>query len=103
MTVLHYSMSYLRVTSRPICAHGRRPESRRRDGCVLVRWSLARYRLQEQVGSGGMSVVWRAVDEERGQVVAVKRAARPAGADSERVRRRMRREARIVAGLPLPR
>jgi serine/threonine protein kinase len=35
-------------------------------------------------------------------VVAVKRAARPAGADSERVRRRMRREARIAAGLHHP-
>ncbi|MGH3756029.1 MAG: serine/threonine-protein kinase, partial [Pseudonocardiaceae bacterium] len=61
-----------------------------------------RYRLEEQVGAGGMGVVWRAVDEELDRVVAVKRATRPAGSDSERVHRRMRREAQIAAGLHHP-
>ncbi|MGH3765966.1 MAG: serine/threonine-protein kinase [Pseudonocardiaceae bacterium] len=59
-----------------------------------------RYRLEEQIGSGGMGVVWRAVDEELGRVVAVKRTARPAG--DERARRQMRREARIAARLDHP-
>jgi eukaryotic-like serine/threonine-protein kinase len=73
-------------------------EGRVRTGQVIA----GRYRLQAQVGSGGMGVVWRAVDEELGQVVAVKRAARPAGADNDRMRRRMRREAKIAAGLHHP-
>ncbi|MGH3719217.1 MAG: serine/threonine-protein kinase [Pseudonocardiaceae bacterium] len=59
-----------------------------------------RYRLEEQVGSGGMGVVWRAVDEELGRVVAVKRTTRPPG--DERARRQMRREARIAARLDHP-
>ncbi|MGH3856809.1 MAG: serine/threonine-protein kinase [Pseudonocardiaceae bacterium] len=59
-----------------------------------------RFRLEEQIGSGGMGVVWRAVDEKLGRVVAVKRAARPAG--DERARRQMRREARIAARLNHP-
>ncbi|MEO7193842.1 MAG: serine/threonine-protein kinase [Pseudonocardiaceae bacterium] len=59
-----------------------------------------RFRLEEQVGAGGMGVVWRAVDEKLGRVVAVKRAARPAG--DERARRQMRREARIAARLNHP-
>lgn len=49
-----------------------------------------------------MGVVWRAVDEKSQQVVAVKRATKPAGGDSERVRRRMRREAHIAATLSHP-
>ena len=59
-----------------------------------------RYRLEEQIGSGGMGVVWRAVDEELDRVVAVKRTARPAG--DERARRQMRREARVAARLDHP-
>jgi eukaryotic-like serine/threonine-protein kinase len=61
-----------------------------------------RYRLVEQVGAGGMGVVWRAIDEKRGRAVAIKRAVRPADAGSERADRRMQREARIAAGLHHP-
>ncbi len=73
-------------------------EGRVRTGQVVA----GRYRLEEQVGSGGMGVVWRALDEQLSRVVAVKRAARPADVDSERVHRQMRREARIAAGLHHP-
>ncbi|HET9254134.1 MAG TPA: serine/threonine-protein kinase [Pseudonocardiaceae bacterium] len=61
-----------------------------------------RYRLEEEVGSGGMGVVWRALDQREGQDVALKRAARGTGTDGERTRRRLRREAQIVAGLHHP-
>ncbi|MGH3670461.1 MAG: serine/threonine-protein kinase, partial [Pseudonocardiaceae bacterium] len=60
-----------------------------------------RYRLEEQIGSGGMGVVWRAVGED-GRMVAIKRATRPSGDAGERTRRRMKREARIAAGLHHP-
>jgi eukaryotic-like serine/threonine-protein kinase len=59
-----------------------------------------RYRLEEQIGSGGMGVVWCAVDEELDRVVAVKRTTRPVG--DERAHRQIRREARIAARLDHP-
>lgn len=61
-----------------------------------------RYRLEEQIGAGGMGVVWRAVDEKTSRVVALKRAVSTATDDSERMHRRMRREARIAAKLRHP-
>ncbi|MGO1051475.1 serine/threonine-protein kinase [Crossiella sp. CA198] len=60
-----------------------------------------RYRLTEPIGSGGMGVVWLAVDERDGGPVAVKRA-RSADVDGARGRRRLRGEAGIVAGLKHP-
>ena len=59
-----------------------------------------RYRLLEQIGSGGMGVVWRALDQERQQIVAVKQTY-PDGQQAE-LARRLRREARIVASLDHP-
>ncbi len=55
-----------------------------------------RYRLDEQIGVGGMGVVWRATDLELGRVVALKQSQQ--GDDGQ-----IRREARIGAGLHHPR
>jgi len=61
----------------------------------------SRYRLEDMLGAGGMSMVWRAYDEVLGRFVAVKvlsgkYAAQPA------YRRRIREEARAAAGLSHP-
>jgi hypothetical protein len=60
-----------------------------------------RYQLIEPVGSGGMSVVWHAVDEILGRQVAVKLLAPSLGADPA-FPRRLLTEARAVAALNHP-
>jgi serine/threonine-protein kinase len=60
-----------------------------------------RYRLETQVGSGGMSTVHRALDEKLGRPVAVKLMHRTTAADSDHLER-FRREARAVANLSHP-
>lgn len=62
-------------------------------------WISGRYRLEEPIGSGGMGIVWRALDEECGTPVAVKRARTGA---CDLTDRRIAREARIAAKLQHP-
>lgn len=50
-----------------------------------------RYRIQERIGSGGMGVVYRALDEELGLCIAVK-VLRPDLVGDNRVETRLRRE-----------
>jgi hypothetical protein len=64
-----------------------------------------RYRLVEQIGSGGMGVVWRAHDERLRRTVAVKRVHVPAELTTpqgEEMVRRTMREGRIAARLHHP-
>jgi serine/threonine protein kinase len=60
-----------------------------------------RYLLLNQVGRGGMSVVWRARDNVSERLVAVKVLAE-AAAEDPGLRRRLRQEARITAAVSSP-
>ena len=62
---------------------------------------LGRYRLIERIASGGSAEVWRAVDEQLGREVAVKRL-HPHLLPDEASRKRLTAEARAAAGLSHP-
>src|SRR4051812_32602925 len=64
-----------------------------------------RYRLQSQIGGGGMGAVWLAQDELLGRRVAVKQVLTPSGVSAEEAdqqRQRALREGRIAARLSHP-
>ena len=63
---------------------------------ITVGSVIADYRLEEQIGHGGMAVVFRASDERLGRQVAVKILAPALGADRA-FRRRFVRESRAAA------
>jgi hypothetical protein len=66
---------------------------------------VGRYRLLQQIGAGGMGVVWRAYDQRLGRDVAVKRLHARAGLDPAQAEvwsHRAMREARITARLHHP-
>src|SRR5438270_2323864 len=60
-----------------------------------------RYRLDAQIGAGGMSTVYRAFDTTLERQVAIKRMHRDHAADADQLER-FRREARAVAQLNHP-
>jgi len=62
---------------------------------------IAGYLLQEQIGHGGMAVVFRAHDERLGRTVALKILA-PAVAEDEAYRQRFIRESRAAAAVDDP-
>ncbi|GGL23102.1 serine/threonine-protein kinase [Planomonospora parontospora] len=63
-----------------------------RAGDVLTR----RYLLMEQIGRGGMSVVWRGFDQSLQRMVAIKILEADLGADRELIRREARATARLI-------
>ena len=60
-----------------------------------------RYRLEEQIGRGGMSTVWRAFDTTLERAVAIKMMHRDVARDSDQLER-FRREAKAVAKVSSP-
>ena len=62
---------------------------------------LLHYELVEQIGEGGMGVVWKAADSKLQRLVALKVLPDGMAADPER-RARFEREARAVAALNHP-
>jgi serine/threonine protein kinase len=67
----------------------------------LVGRDIGRYRLVQRIGKGGMSSVYRAVDMERGDDVAIKLLSPHIGEDPK-FRARFAREARVLAELSHP-
>lgn len=71
------------------------------DTGTLIGQTISRYRILEEVGHGGMGVVFRARDEQLERDVAVKMLP-PRMFPNERARKRFHREARVLAKLNHP-
>ncbi len=67
----------------------------------LIGRTLGHYRIVEQIGAGGMGVVFRAYDERLDRDVAIKVLPEEVAADPDRLRR-FQREAKAVAALSHP-
>ena len=62
---------------------------------------FGRYRIEEEIGAGGMGVVYRAYDEKLERELAIK-VLKPGALNDEAARRRFRNEARILSRLNYP-
>src|ERR1700722_19532935 len=78
-----------------------RPEAGARGTTLRPGSTVAGYVIEEQIGAGGMAVVYRARDDTLGRLVAVKVLA-PALASDEEFRARFLRESRAVAAVDEP-
>lgn len=62
---------------------------------------FGRYRIEEEIGAGGMGVVYRAYDEKLGREIAIK-VLTPAALNDAATRKRLRNEAQILSRLNHP-
>src|SRR3954465_13929193 len=62
---------------------------------------LGRYRIEEQIGAGGMGVVYRAYDEKLQRDLAIK-VLTPGTLNDDAARKRFRNEARVLSRLNHP-
>jgi serine/threonine-protein kinase len=69
-----------------------------RVGCSVIGRVIDKYRILEEVGQGGMSVVYKGVDTSLNREVAVK-VLHPHLASHDEARQRFEREAHAVAKL----
>ena len=67
----------------------------------MIGSNLAQYRINGELGAGGMGEVWRAEDEKLGREVALKVLPQEFAADPERMAR-FEREAKVLASLNHP-
>jgi two-component system LytT family response regulator len=67
----------------------------------MIGRTLSHYRIEEEIGKGGMGVVYRAFDTSLGREVALKVLA-PGPADDPEAERRLHQEARAAAALAHP-
>src|SRR5215204_1599660 len=63
--------------------------------------TIGRYRIEEKIGAGGMSVVYRAYDVKLERDLAIKVLA-PGALDDQAARKRFRNEARFLSRLNHP-
>ena len=86
------------------CAHPgavRRPQALAEQGTIVTEPNLGRYQIAEQIGAGGMGVVYRARDQRLDRDVAVK--VLPSGSLADQVSRsRFRKEALALSRLTHP-
>ncbi|MFL5617332.1 MAG: protein kinase domain-containing protein [Gemmatimonadaceae bacterium] len=85
----------------PLAARLQAPPARSFAAAMTPGQSVGRYRVLEQVGGGGMGIVYRATDERLGRAVALKFLHPRFGADDSAAER-FRHEARTVASLEHP-
>src|SRR5512146_3552043 len=68
---------------------------------AYVGQKFGRYRIEEEIGAGGMGVVYRAYDEKLERDLAIKVLA-PGTLNNETARKRFRNEARVLSRLNHP-
>lgn len=68
---------------------------------LAVGQTIGRYRIEEQIGAGGMGVVYRAHDEKLERDLAIK-VLSPGALDDAGARKRFRNEARVLSRLNHP-
>jgi eukaryotic-like serine/threonine-protein kinase len=68
---------------------------------ISIGQKLGRYRIEEEIGAGGMGVVYRAYDEKLERDLAIK-VLSPGTLDNEAARKRFRNEARMLSRLNHP-
>lgn len=62
---------------------------------------FGRYRIEEEIGAGGMGIVYRAYGEKLDRDIAIK-VLSPTALNDEATRKRLRNEARILSRLNHP-